>query len=516
MIKKKYLLLFLCLIMFVTDVSRVRALEWGFSGDTSSVDSDNGGSTGGNGSGGKDKGFSKWIEFQYGDRKLKYRYRSSIYTTLNYKIRATSPDGDIIKSGTWMGINIDEEQTANWSVSKIEYQEVWKVFTCTKEIPASSYCGCYLSCSGRNNMTTIDGAIGGPSCRSICPGDANYNTSYCTYYPATTETVISGLKKPFYSSYTCPPGTKQTVTTEEKDISPSRAYDKSQEAYNAVHNAALGRVGPALSKVQITTEDLDANNNYKTITIDGVEAEFKDEVYGDHGKVTKTYRYKPDSICIDLKTGKVSYNKTCQTETEAQVLPYYSGGVEYWQYFSPLNMKSGSSFGLVIQQGRELNEKECKSIRNIVGNSCKLNKSINFSVVQKYYYEETKNNKLVFNGYNLYYRPININNPFPTIPTENSLWYKWYNSKDKSPNLKDSFNEVTYSVDVPNKLADTIRAYNVNNPYPSFDILSLSGTSDFLRSIGVEALTKDKKYGLGGGTRTCVKNGTVSIGSDCS
>ena len=206
------------------------------------------------------------------------------------------------------------------------------------------------------------------------------------------------------------------------------------------------------------------------------------------------------------------------------MLPYYSGGLAYWQYFSPLDMKSGSNFKLEILGGRQLNEKECEGFRNKYGgnagnyidSSCRLRITSSFNVTQKYYYEETKNNKLVFNGYNLYYRPININNPFPTIPTENSLWYKWYNSKDKSPNLKDSFNEVTYSVDVPNKLADTIRAYNVNNPYPSFDKLSLSGTSDFLRSIGVEALTKDKKYGLGGGTRTCVKNGTVSIGSDCS
>ena len=42
------------------------------------------------------------------------------------------------------------------------------------------------------------------------------------------------------------------------------------------------------------------------------------------------------------------------------------------------------------------------------------------------------------------------------------------------------------------------------------------GKSEFLRSIGVNSLTNDKYYKLGGGSKTCIKDKKVSIGSDCS
>ena len=348
------------------------------------------------------------------------------------------------------------------------------------------------------------------------------------------------------------------MKVEEKEIDTGDIASKTQEIYTLAHNSAAGMVGAPFSKLQIITDELNEKNEHKTETILGSLVSTSDSGVGRSGTVTKTYSYKPSSICINLKTGKVIYNKECKQDEEVKINPYVSEGIEYWQYFSPLDTKSSTSLNLTIKKNdaRVLSKKECHSVMNKyknqyqnymvsinnkalngdyckngncnnlntgsgsdwqeVSKGCYFSTVLNFDVVQKYYYEEMKNNELKFNGYNLYYRPININNPFPTTPTEDSVWYEWFNSTSKTPNLKDSFNEVTYSVAVPNKLADTIRAYNVNNPYPSFDKLSLNGTSSFLQSIGVVSLTGDKVNKLGEGTKTCIKNGTVSIGSDCS
>lgn len=512
MIKKKYLLLFLCLIMFVTDVSQVNAGAY-IAGNTSGNVNGGNNSTGGNGSGANS---NPWIDGRYGDRKIMYRYSISIPSNWYYEIDDKDINGNdqyssITKSGTWIGIYIHEVQQASWTVSNFEFKEVKRTYKCIKKMEGK----CTFGWPYFDPMT-------GKTLRDGDPGYNRWLGRKCD--PDWTDIQDYGERN-YYESFTCPTGYERVPGEKEVPLTDNSIIESFKNTiYKSAHDTAVSLVGPQLSKVQITTEELDSNNKYKTIIIDGVETEFQDAPIADHGYVQKVYSYKPDSICINLKTGKVSYNKGCQSEEEVRIQPFYYGGKEYWQYFSPLNMKSGSNLNLVILGGRPLTDDECQSFKdsygsnagNYIDSSCRLSMTLSYNVVQKYYYEETKNNQIKFNGYNLYYRPININNPFPTIPTENSLWYKWYNSKDKSPNLKDSFNEVTYSVDVPNKLADTIRAYNVNNPYPSFDKLSLSGTSDFLRSIGVEALTKDKKYGLGGGTRTCVKNGTVSIGSDCS
>ena len=509
MIKKKYLLLFLCVIMLVTNVLRVRANDWALPGldiDSSDAASDGNGSAGsGNGSGnGTGNNNSPWYNRRYNNKKIMFRYTVGYKSRLNYQPLVSNPNGTIIKSGTWIGVNIQEIQTASWSVSNFEFKEIKKKYHCEKRIPGKITCSCYYTLG-----------------KVICPGSPSYSQAYGCRRGSDRIETIRHEEKDYYESFSCPAGYEIKSTEKETTVDESIVQVFKNAIYKSAHDTAYGMVGAPLSKLQIITDELDTNNNYKTLILDGIEVESHDTGVAASGTIIKKYEYKPNNICINLKTGKVSYNKRCQTDEEVQVLPHYSNGIRYWQYFSPLSMKSGSNLSLVVLSGRQLNDKECQNGKskygsNYINSSCKVSKTYNLNVVQKYYYEETKNNKLVFNGYNLYYRPININNPFPTIPTENSLWYKWYNSKDKSPNLKDSFNEVTYSVDVPNKLADTIRAYNVNNPYPSFDKLSLSGTSDFLRSVGVEALTKDKKYGLGGGTRTCVKNGTVSIGSDCS
>ena len=547
MIKKKKILslLLLCLFISIFNVSKVNAgiftggttIASGIAGNGNGGtggDGNGGGNGNGNGNGnqGNNNNNGNWSSLKDGNKKIEYQYSSSVNGGTSYNILYASPY-DIIKSGTWMGINIHEVQTASWSVSNFQAREVKKYYTCMKET---------RECGWEKEL-------------GLKP---NRKWGYTDVWRCRTklETVVNYEEHEYFDGYSCPPGTTQYVSEKKIGIDPPPSVINT--AISTVRGIARGMVGAPLSKVQITTDDLNEKNEYKTLLLYAKLDYSIDEVYGWSGKVEKAYIYKPDNICMNLKTGKVSYNKECTKEEEVQLTPYIYDGVSYWQYFSQLDMKSGSNFNLVIKNNaeRQYSGNECHSImdnykseyqnyitslsdKKLKGDYCKngscsnLNKGsgsdwqevskgcylstiISYNVVQKYYYEEMKNKQLTFNGYNIYYRSINIDNPFPNTPTENSLWYDWYNSTNKNPNLKDSFKEMTYSVAVSNKLADTIRAYNVNNPYPSFDKLSLAGESEFLRSIGVNSLTNDKYYKLGGGTKTCIKDKKVSIGSDCS
>ena len=558
MIKKKKILslLLLCLFISILNVSEVNAEEGlpdininygeNTGGSTGGNNGGNsGGNNGGNQGGGNNNNSGKWAEYPGppNKKKILYQYSVSIGGGLSYRVIGANLDGNVgsntaIKSGTWVGLNVHEVQRATWSVSNIQAKEVKKYFTC-KKVTVTEEC----------ELKNEKGFRGDGSYGPIKVWRCETKT--------TTTTLVDNAPHDYYDGYTCPSEANQTYVEEKELPIGTPGYVKTK-AYSEARNAALGLVGDALSKIQITTDDLNERNEYKTLTISAKLDRFDIPGVGPSGTITKEYIYKPDNICMNLRTGKVSYNKECTKEEEAQLNPYIYNGVSYWQYFSPLDAKSGTSFGLIIKNNsqRKLSNSECHSMmdtykdkyqnyitslsgRTLSGDYCRngncnnLNKGsgsdwqevskgcyfsvvVNFNMVQKYYYEEMKNNQLTFNGYNIYYRSINIDNPFPNTPTKNSLWYDWYNSTNKNPNLKDSFKEMTYSVAVSNKLADTIRAYNVNNPYPSFDKLSLAGESEFLRSIGVNSLTNDKYYKLGGGSKTCIKDKKVSIGSDCS
>ena len=574
---KKIILISLCLFLFIFNITTVHAVggvsEQNINITDSSQNGSNSSQNGSNSSQNNGK-YIDWIQYYAQDgskRKLQYRYKRSITTNTDYNMAIYNPEGNnnAIKAGTWAGVNIKEVQSASWSVSGFEYQEIKKVYTCYYKKEASKDCNCYQDgLTGSTNKNDCHGAAFCMVPKWVCPGNPGYKEwRGCTTIQGSTDTKTSD-PQPYYDDYKCPStynglpldtSKKPDVKEVTEDIS-EPAENKKDEAYRSAHSAAVGAVGSPLGKVKI----LDGNNlpsqqkDYQYIYINGQLVNTIDSGVGPSGSVAKIYEYKPSNICINVKTGIVSYNRDCQTEEEARIDNYNYSGTNFWQYFSPLNIKSGKDFSLIVQNNaeRKLSANECHSVmdnykntyQNYIvtlksevlkgdycknGNCNKLNTGngsdwekvssgcyfttiVNIPVVQKYYYEEIKKDTTKFNGYNFYYRSIDINNPFPTTPTVNSVWYEWYNSSNKTPDLKKSFDTKTYSIAVNNKLADTIRAYNINNPYPDFSKISIRGKSKFLENIGVESLVHQKEYKLGEGTKTCVKNGTVSIGSDCS
>lgn len=576
---KKIILISLCLFLFIFNISTVHAGDVSVQNINITDSSQNGSNSSQNGSNSSQNSsnssqnngkYIDWIQYDAQDgskRKLQYRYKRSITTNTDYNMAIYNPEGNnnAIKAGTWAGVNIKEIQSASWSVSGFEYQEIKKAYTCYyKEAGHWKNCRPYTRPKNSSCNKLTLGCY-----ETIRPGDPRYvyNNDHCDWDSGRAVPHTSN-PQPYYDDYKCPStynglplDTSKNPDVKEvtEDIS-EPAENKKDEAYKSAHSAAVGAVGSPLGKVKI----LDGNNlpnqqkDYQYIYINGQLVNTIDSGIGPSGSVIKIYEYKPSNICINVKTGVVSYNRECQTEEEARVDNYNYSGTNFWQYFSPLNIKSGTDFSLIVKNNaeRKLSANECHSVmenykntyQNYIvtlksevlkgdycknGNCNKLNTGngsdwekvssgcyfttiVNIPVVQKYYYEEIKKDTTKFNGYNFYYRSIDINNPFPTTPTVNSVWYEWHNSTNKTPDLKKSFDTKTYSIAVNNKLADTIRAYNINNPYPDFSKISTSGKSKFLQNIGVESLIHQKEYKLGEGTKTCVKNGTVSIGSDCS
>ena len=123
-----------------------------------------------------------------------------------------------------------------------------------------------------------------------------------------------------------------------------------------------------------------------------------------------------------------------------------------------------------------------------VEDGCILASIIKIPAQQKFYNE--KNSKI--RGYGSYYRPIDINNPFPNGLSENSYWYGLIDidkniikvtdksNNTKTYNLADSFKEKTYSI--YNINSNVIREYNhqERNFYTSWENMNLDGTSKFV------------------------------------
>ena len=91
-----------------------------------------------------------------------------------------------------------------------------------------------------------------------------------------------------------------------------------------------------------------------------------------------------------------------------------------------------------------------------------------------------------FNGFNFYYKPIDITDstaPFPNGLPTTSLWQEWHNSQKKEPDLTKSFSKVTYIAgDIE---ASEVRNYNKNNSYLDWSNMNVDGTSKYIDNEGV-------------------------------
>lgn len=278
----------------------------------------------------------------------------------------------------------------------------------------------------------------------------------------------------------------------------------------------------------IDTNNYDADDFEKNLSsvegvkVDGGSTSSSSDDSASGGAWAK-FAYSPQKTCIDVKTAKVTYDNKCIESDSNKLIPngtvydkYSKEDVTYWHYFIPLNAKTDSIFYVRLKENKAslYDARMCESFMqnspndypNIIKpktggvfigdyskgknssdykklkSGCYVAMTVYFKVDQDFYNEKSVNSAYSLNGYKFYFRQVDINKPFNTIPNASSSWYEWYtkNSKNGTANFNKSFNTITYTADVlkPEK----IRNYNSDsdNFYTSWQKMREDGTSEFI------------------------------------
>lgn len=246
------------------------------------------------------------------------------------------------------------------------------------------------------------------------------------------------------------------------------------------------------------------------------------------GKCTISYDREAD-ICINVKNGNVRYlddqtNGQCK-EDEYKLTKTEDG---YWKYFIPLNANSADDFSFkLISSGAKEVPEMCQAYKDYYSDSwesilnmnpdgtCTFSIDVTIPVVQRFY-NELEDGK-IFKGFNFYYKPIDINEPFPNGLTDTSIWYEW--NKDKNnPNISKSYEQLTYYANTSQN-ENEIRKYNNQKeydngkkdyPYASWEGknendteggMNKDGTSNFIDNKDIVTRRTEDFYRLGCGPK---------------
>lgn len=362
----------------------------------------------------------------------------------------------------------------------------------------------------------------------------------------------------FESIYGCPSG-----DVSEKKTRPAEPCPEVVSACAASATPRVIELKPSYDAEYRDSNDIDAqpskdkakNKYYTAETVEGgicntsPTIDFKENVASGEKTMSQTcyfYYNRQKKICMNVKTGKVRYinnNQSCDVSTEYEL----KSESRYWKYFVPLNATSGEDFVFSLnssgnkervgicydiinkydnyadmitdannkllpkiisnmkpQEKRKQRAEAKKQVES--SNGCYYKTMVTIPVAQRFYNE--LEDQLTFKGFNFYYRPIDINEPFPNGINESSLWYEWNKGKKKELDLQKSYNKVTYVSKISN--TDAVRkltnekegsSINADTRYLNWQTMYLDGTSEFIEKDGIVTRYVDRNsyYSLGCG-----------------
>lgn len=323
-------------------------------------------------------------------------------------------------------------------------------------------------------------------------------------------------------------------------------YDVSSEYADscsgiASSNLVIKEINPSYTAVYKDSNDID---EVDTISVEGHKCSEKKQKKNNNiengiglsysNECTVSYD-RNSTVCMNVKTGEVTYiddGRNCNDlEPKGDYYTIEKDDEGYWKYFIPLNANSHDDFefildskikeedGLMCQNFIDSNPTTYQNLivgskgesfvgtnysktkaKEMVKDGCFFKTTIKIPVVQKFYNE--LDNGINFKGFNFYYKPIDISNPFPNGLTDTSLWYDWNEDKDKEPDIEDSYKQVTYIANT-NGNENKIRNYTKDNPYTSWKNMNVDGYSYFIKNEGIvekiDKTSNNKFYKLGCG-----------------
>lgn len=245
---------------------------------------------------------------------------------------------------------------------------------------------------------------------------------------------------------------------------------------------------------------------------------------------TKIFSYNREKTCINVKTSDVRYigkSENCNLTEENEYTIRTADG--RWKYFIPLDANSYDNFSFYTQplNNGMLSGAQCQNLisnspseyllliqpirgsltgninndKQKVANGCYRSNNVIIPIDQRFY-NELENGKN-FKGFNFYYKPIDIDNPFPNGLTNTSIWYDWNESDVKNPDLSDSYNGTPTYVAYTSGNEYSIRQYNKLEEYTSWDNMYVSGISKFIENENIiqRNVDRDSFYALGCGPK---------------
>ena len=517
MIKKRINLLVFSLLIFLSFNVVAYALGHSWPGDESA------GETKVEYSMGSEDGYEYICSYKY---KIKIRDYTTlnIYDKENSEINTSSLSPTVnVLAGTSVGVYIHETKTISWEEPQV---------TVKKTPPPTYYCG--GTYTGKEQNCTVD-----KNCNDgiLNRGNLlNFITPRKSLYRIGGECIVCiGIKKcSDFGLSVCdskPGCSKKKVEGDATTTTDDPWFSTCKEAADeAAKKSAKRNMGASYSLILQNANDIKSSTGLVTISGTG----------GCSGEnpINCSYNYEPSKVCMNPKTANVTYKtgSGASCGSDDFTIPN-DGSPSHWHYFVPLNAKSTDTFVLTLgANGNSANKtvNQCTTFIDLyddyrdwmvrkngailTGDSkgddkntvkadggCKAASNVRIGVDQKFYHEEGNKTKII-EGYELFYRPIDISNPFPNGLSSDSYWKGLISGTKiqttnasgvtKKYDLRDSFKEITYSIyNIP---ANDIRRYNRNNYYTSWQGMSNDGTSRFVSSYNMRKGKADY-YKLGCG-----------------
>ncbi len=393
-----------------------------------------------------------------------------------------------VSSGTYIGINVFDFHRSTYTVRNVKagYKEFVKTYkpvvTCSYKIKDSL--------EKSNSITESQKDIYRAECTIYSCEAATRNN--CKIYEHCETTLCSPeykLSGEAWEDHPYKSNSKEFKDCQNQAVKETRSKIgvNSKERYEVL-----------LSNSNKVSSVLDKESQVKTTMHKTIDAKWQN---GSSTALSDSYTYSilygMTSVCLDPVKGEVTYPSGSCIGNQLKIDDYYEGTSPFFHYFIPLNAKDNDEIEINIREkkankvddlvnyiksnldiykdtikcyspkdlerrypisgflgGIKNGEPDSRMKKFLSDNSCYITIVIKVTHKNKFYH--TSGGKI--DGFNFYFRKIDLNNPFPKgVSNVESLWYKYYHSNIKDLKLGSvSYTSSTEQAKYASRISDSL------------------------------------------------------------